>query len=140
MQSNITLFNICGLYRCSHNLFDIVSIYSLNHGKLLGHSSYERPEYKARCTGTKDWYVWCSGGSRGTSFLQSLPVGRSQSELGLFPVIIAPCVCACGHVCVCVCVCVRACVRVRVCVRACACVCVRACVSIARIFVYALTM
>ena len=122
-QISHALFNICDLYRCSRNLFDIMSVYSLNPGKLLGHSSYERPEYKARCTGTKEWYVRCSGGSRGTSFLQSLPVGRAQSELGLFPVIIAPCVCVRAGMRVCVRVCVCACVRVGVCV--CVCVCVR---------------
>ena len=41
------LSNIHGLYGCSCNLFDDISVYSLNPRKLPGRFSYERPGYEA---------------------------------------------------------------------------------------------
>ena len=46
-QISHALSNIHGLYRCSCNLFDVISIYSLNPCKLPGRFSYERPGYEA---------------------------------------------------------------------------------------------
>ena len=43
----LSLSNIHGLYGCSCNLFDVISVYSLNPRKLPGHFSYERPGYEA---------------------------------------------------------------------------------------------
>ena len=47
-QISHALSNIHGLYGCSCNLFDVISVYSLNLGKLPGRSSYKRPGYEAR--------------------------------------------------------------------------------------------
>ena len=33
--------NIHGLYECNYNLLDVISVYSLNPGKLLGHFYYK---------------------------------------------------------------------------------------------------
>ena len=44
---NYALSNIHGLCGCSCNLFDVVSVYSLNPGKLPGRFSYKRPGYEA---------------------------------------------------------------------------------------------
>ena len=41
------LSNIYGFYGCSCNLLDIISIYSLNTGKLPDHFFYNRPGYEA---------------------------------------------------------------------------------------------
>ena len=46
-QISHALSNIHGLYGCSCNLFDVISIYSLNPGKLPGRFSYKRPGYEA---------------------------------------------------------------------------------------------
>ena len=43
------LSNIYGLYGCSCNLLNIISVYSLNLGKLPGHFSYEWPGCDAMC-------------------------------------------------------------------------------------------
>ena len=43
-QISHALSNIHGLYECSCNLFDVISVYS----KLPGHFSYEWPGYEAR--------------------------------------------------------------------------------------------
>ena len=47
-QISHALSNIHGLYECSCNLFDIISVYSLNPSKLPGRFSYERRGYEAR--------------------------------------------------------------------------------------------
>ena len=47
-QISHALSNIHGLYGCSCNLLDVISIYSLNPDKLPGRFSYERPGYEAR--------------------------------------------------------------------------------------------
>ena len=49
-QISHALSNIHGLYGCSCNLFDLISVYSLKPGKLPGHFSYKRPRYEARNT------------------------------------------------------------------------------------------
>ena len=41
-QISHALSDIHGLYGCSCNLFDVISVYSLNLGKLPGRFSYER--------------------------------------------------------------------------------------------------
>ena len=46
-QISHALSNIHGLYGCSCNLFDVISVYGLKPGKLPGHFSYERPGYEA---------------------------------------------------------------------------------------------
>ena len=46
-QISHALSNIHGLYGYSCNLLDVISVYSLNPGKLPGRFSYERPGYKA---------------------------------------------------------------------------------------------
>ena len=46
-QISHALSNIHGLCGCSCNLFDVVSVYSLNPGKLPGRFSYKRPGYEA---------------------------------------------------------------------------------------------
>ena len=50
-QISHALSNIHGLYRYSCNFLDVISIYSLNPGKLPGRFSYEQPGYKARVQG-----------------------------------------------------------------------------------------
>ena len=52
-QISHALSNIHGLYGCSCNLFDVISVYSLNPRKLRGRFSYERPEYEAKLRLTK---------------------------------------------------------------------------------------
>ena len=47
-QISHALSNIHGLYGCSCNLLDVISVYSLNPGKLPGSFSYEKPGYEAR--------------------------------------------------------------------------------------------
>ena len=47
-QISHALSNIHGLYGCSCNLLDVLSIYSLNMGKLPGYFSYKRPGYEAK--------------------------------------------------------------------------------------------
>ena len=47
-QISHALSDIHGLYGCSCNLFDVISVYSLNPRKLPGRFSYERPGYEAR--------------------------------------------------------------------------------------------
>ena len=48
LQSNITcIIQYSWLVRYGCNLFDVISIYSLNLGKLPGRFSYERPGYEA---------------------------------------------------------------------------------------------
>ena len=47
------LSNIHGLYGCSCNLFDIISVYSLNPSKLPGHFSYDWPGYEAKSLSTR---------------------------------------------------------------------------------------
>ena len=46
-QISHALSNIHGLYGWSCNLLDVISVYSLNPGKLPGRFSYERPGYEA---------------------------------------------------------------------------------------------
>ena len=46
-QISHALSNIHGLYGCSCNLLDVISVYSLNPGKLPGRFSYKRPGYEA---------------------------------------------------------------------------------------------
>ena len=46
-QISHALSNIHGLYGWSCNLFDVISVYSLNPGKLPGRFSYKQPGYKA---------------------------------------------------------------------------------------------
>ena len=46
-QISHALSNIHGLYGWSCNLFDVISIYSLNPGKLPGRFYYKRPGYEA---------------------------------------------------------------------------------------------
>ena len=46
-QISHAISNIHGLYGCSCNLFDVISMYSLKLGKLPGCFSYERPGYEA---------------------------------------------------------------------------------------------
>ena len=46
-QISHALSNIRGSYRWSCNLLDIISVYSLNQGKLPGRFSYKRPGYEA---------------------------------------------------------------------------------------------
>ena len=46
-QISHALSNIHGLYGCSCNLFDVISVYRLNPGKLPGRFSYKRPGYEA---------------------------------------------------------------------------------------------
>ena len=46
-QISHALSNIHGLYGCSCNLPDVISVYSLNPHKLPGRFSYERPGYEA---------------------------------------------------------------------------------------------
>ena len=46
-QISHALSNIHGLYGCSCNLFDVISVYSLKLGKLPGRFSYEQPGYEA---------------------------------------------------------------------------------------------
>ena len=46
-QISHALSNIHGLYQCSCNLFDVISVYSFNPRKLPGRFSYERPGYEA---------------------------------------------------------------------------------------------
>ena len=46
-QISHALSNIHGLYGCNCNLPDVISVYSLNPGKLPGCFSYERPVTKA---------------------------------------------------------------------------------------------
>ena len=46
-QISHALSNIHGLYWWSCNLLDVISVYSLNLGKLPGRFSYERPRYEA---------------------------------------------------------------------------------------------
>ena len=46
-QISHALSNIHGLYGCSCNLLDVISVYSLNPGKLPGRFSYEWPGYEA---------------------------------------------------------------------------------------------
>ena len=48
-QISHALSNIHGLYRWSYNLLDVISVYSLNLGKLPGRFSYEWPGYEASC-------------------------------------------------------------------------------------------
>ena len=48
-QISHALSNVHGLYGCSCNLLDVISVYSLSLGKLPGHFSYERPGYEATC-------------------------------------------------------------------------------------------
>ena len=51
LRSNIAcITNIHGLYGCSCNLLDVISVYSLNPGKLPGRFSYEWPGYEAKLT------------------------------------------------------------------------------------------
>ena len=52
-QISHALSNVHGLYGWSYNLLDVISVYSLNLGKLPGHFSYERPGYEA----SKSWEV-----------------------------------------------------------------------------------
>ena len=47
-QISHALSNIHGVYRCSCNLLDVTSVYSLNPGMLPGRFSYKRPGYEAR--------------------------------------------------------------------------------------------
>ena len=47
-QISHALSNIHGLYGWSCNLLDVISVYSLNPGKLPGRFSYERPGYEAK--------------------------------------------------------------------------------------------
>ena len=59
-QISHALSNIHGLYVWSCNLLDIISVYSLNQGKLPGYFSYERPGYKARvCLKRQEDFVIC---------------------------------------------------------------------------------
>ena len=46
-QISHALSNIHDLYGWSCNLLDVISVYSLNPGKLPGHFSYKRPGYEA---------------------------------------------------------------------------------------------
>ena len=46
-QISHALSNIHGLYGWRCNLFDVISVYSLNPGKLPGRFSYKRPGYEA---------------------------------------------------------------------------------------------
>ena len=46
-QISHALSNIHGLYVCSCNLVDVISVYSLNLRKLPGCFSYKRPGYEA---------------------------------------------------------------------------------------------
>ena len=59
-QISHALSDIHGLYVCSCNLFDVISVYSLNSDELPGRFSYERPGYEATCyigqEGTA-WYI-----------------------------------------------------------------------------------
>ena len=48
-QISHALSNIHGLYGWSCNLLDVISVYSLNLGKLPGRFSYEWPGYEASC-------------------------------------------------------------------------------------------
>ena len=50
-QISHALFNIHGLCECSCNLFDVISVYSLNPGKLPGRFSYKWPGYEASTVG-----------------------------------------------------------------------------------------
>ena len=50
-QISHALSNIHGLYGWSCNLLDVISVYSLNPGKLPGRFSYERPGYEAMLCG-----------------------------------------------------------------------------------------
>ena len=52
-QISHTLSNIHGLYGWSCNLLDVISVYSLNPGKLPGRFSYERPGYEAKALAAK---------------------------------------------------------------------------------------
>ena len=47
-QISHPLSNIHSLYGWSCNLLDVISVYSLNPGKLPGRFSYKRPGYEAR--------------------------------------------------------------------------------------------
>ena len=49
-QISHALSNIHGLYGWSCNLLDVISVYSLNPGKLPGRFSYKRPGYEAKDT------------------------------------------------------------------------------------------
>ena len=49
-QISHALSNIHGLYGWSCNLLYVISVYSLNPGKLPGRFSYERPGYEANET------------------------------------------------------------------------------------------
>ena len=51
-QISHALPNIHGLYGCNCNVSDVISVYSLNLGKLPGHFSYEQPGYEATPTHT----------------------------------------------------------------------------------------
>ena len=51
-QISHALSNIHGLYGWSCNFLDVISVYSLNPGKLPGRFSYERPGYEAKTVQT----------------------------------------------------------------------------------------
>ena len=53
-QISHALSNIHGLYGWSCNLLDVISVYSLNPGKLPGRFSYERPGYEAKSVSVCD--------------------------------------------------------------------------------------
>ena len=53
-QISHALSNMHGLYGLSCNLFDVISVYSLNTGKLPGCFPYKRHVYEARSTPNGD--------------------------------------------------------------------------------------
>ena len=68
-QISHSLSNIHGLYGRSCNLLDVISVYSLNLGKLPGHFSNKQPRYEARVSLNK--------------YVSNIPSPRLSMILGL---------------------------------------------------------
>ena len=55
------------MYEWSCNLFDVISVYSLNPGKLPGRFSYKRPGYEATGAQAKVGYGNAQGSAHGSA-------------------------------------------------------------------------